>query len=248
LRNFLLFTSLLLFASPAATAQTLGGLDTSPVASVAPGDAILSAARRAVADRLPEAGRSVEVTVVRLSDLPEGTTFEPTTVRVELPRSPVVPKGRLQVSFSVGTERLGSALIQVAHYDSVAIAVEQFSSRDVISPSSLRFVWMETTRFNGEPLTPASLNRWRGTELMARRFLRADSPLRTSDLGPRPAAETGEPVRMTYRRGAFLLDLSCRARDRGQLGDIIRLYADDSDTVYRARLVGAGRAEWIETL
>ncbi|MFT5143667.1 MAG: flagella basal body P-ring formation protein FlgA [Thalassolituus oleivorans] len=248
MRQLLLITSLLLAAAPAAWAQPLGGPGTSSVASMSPEDAILSAATRAVAGRIPGSAGSVEVSVVRVSDLPEGTTFGPSAVHVELPQSPVVPKGRLQISFSVGTERLGTALIQVAHFDSVAIAIEQFSSGDAIIPSSLHFVWMETTRFSGEPVTPGTLDRWGDAELMARRYLRTDSPLRTTDIGPRPAAETGEPVRMSYRRGAFLLDLSCRARERGQLGDIIRLYADDSDTVYRARLVGAGRAEWIETL
>jgi hypothetical protein len=44
------------------------------------------------------------------------------------------------------------------------------------------------------------------------------------------------------------MTLRCKAREPGFVGDVIRVYAPDNDTAYRARLVDAGRATWIETL
>ncbi len=200
----------------------------------------------AIAERAPELASRIEVSVVRQPRAE--VLLADVALQVELPALPVIPRGRLQVKLSRNGESLGTAQVNVAHFDSVATATGAVESGADVTTADLRFVWMETTRFSGDPLTPSALRAFGDLDVIARRSLRADRALRTSDVGPRPAADTGDSVRMLYRRGAFVLDLSCRARDRGQIGDIIRLYADDSDTTYRARLTARGRAEWIETL
>ena len=206
--------------------------------------AVQTATLEAIAARMPALTDRVEVSVTRISAQPQG----PGSLQVTLPERPAVPRGRMQVTLSVGPDAVGSAMIDVAHFDSVAVLAQPISSGDPVSPQDLIFIWMDVTRFSGDPLSARAMREMAGTDLIAHRSLRTDRPLRTSDLGPRPAADTGDPVRMSYRRGAFVLELACRARDRGQIGDIIRLYADESDTVYRARLTAPGKAEWIETL
>jgi flagella basal body P-ring formation protein FlgA len=200
----------------------------------------------AITARAPEMVSRIQVSVVRQPKADVLSAGQP--LQVELPALPVIPRGRLQVKLSRNGESLGTAQVNVAHFDSVATATAAVASGADVITTDLRFVWMETTRFSGDPLTPAALSAFGNADVIARRSLRADRALRTSDVGPRPAADTGDSVRMLYRRGSFVMDLSCRARDRGQIGDIIRLYADDSDTTYRARLTAPGRAEWIETL
>lgn len=197
----------------------------------------------AIAARIPDVSSRIQVAVVRFAG-----SDATGTVSVSLPERPLVPRGRVQVPVSVDGSRVGSALLHVAHFDSVAIYPESAFSGDMVQAELLRFVWMDVTRFSGEPLTRTALAAYDGQELIARTAIRPDRALRRNDIGPRPAADTGDPVRMTYRRGAFVLELACRARDRGRVGDTIRVYADDSDTVYRARLTAPGRAEWIETL
>lgn len=214
-------------------------------APAGPDQELVDAALEAITSRAPELAPRVRVSVIRSPNADEESEE---SLTVELPAVPVIPRGRLQVRLTRGGQSTGTALINVAHFDSVGVVTSPIASSGEITPGTIRFVWMETTRFAGQPLTPRLLAQWGDQAIVARRSLRADRPLRATDLGPRPAAETGDAVRMVYRRGTFKLELSCRARDRGQIGDIIRIYADDSDTMYRARLTAPGRAEWIETL
>ncbi|MEX1055510.1 MAG: flagella basal body P-ring formation protein FlgA, partial [Rhodothermales bacterium] len=62
------------------------------------------------------------------------------------------------------------------------------------------------------------------------------------------AAETGDHVTLNYRRGAVQLRLTCKARESGAVGDVIRVYSDDTRSMYRARLTARGKADWISTL
>lgn len=214
-------------------------------------DWIVQASESALSARTADADERLAISVIRLPSNAEQLADQLDSSddwSIQLPARPHVPKGRLQVTVMHEGARQGTAVIQVAHFDSVAVLTTPVTSGAPVSLEDLEFVWMEVTRFSGEPLTREALSKWGPQELLARRSLKEDRPLRKVDIAPRPAAETGDPVRMVYRRGAFVLDLTCRARDRGQVGDIIRLYADDSDTVYRARLTAPGRAEWIETL
>ncbi|NNE70166.1 MAG: flagellar basal body P-ring formation protein FlgA [Rhodothermales bacterium] len=223
--------------------------DLRPVAAVVliagPDEELIDATLAAIGARAPELVERLRISVIRSSSADEDAAG---TVSVELPAIPVIPRGRLQVRLNRDGQPAGTALINVAHFDSVGVVTAALDSGAELDGSSLRFVWMETTRFSGQPLTPDVLRKWSGEPIVARRSLRVDRPIRVTDVGPRPAADTGDAIRMVYRRGSFKLELSCRARDRGQVGDIIRVYADDSDTMYRARLTGPGRAEWIETL
>jgi flagellar basal body P-ring formation protein FlgA len=200
---------------------------------------------RALEARIPGAAAKAEVAVERIS--PAGS-LGADVLTARLPDQPVVPRGRIQVSLKSVSGPQGRAIVRIAHFDSVATVQSSTFAGEPVRSSDLRFFWIETTRFSGDPLTPTALANWGGTELISRRSLRADRPLRTSDLGPPPAAEAGDPVLMTYRRSAFVMDVTCTSRDRGLVGDVIRLYADDTDTMYRARLTARGRAEWLETL
>jgi len=195
--------------------------------------------------RIPGVSARSSVAVERIVDaelLADGD------LTVQLPSVPIVPRGRLQVVVISETGERTWAMIKVARFDSVATLIASVSSGEPVANADFQFFWIETTRFSGDPITPSILAAMDDGDLVANRSLRADRPLRRSDIGPRPAAEAGDSIIMTHRRSAFVFTVTCKSRDRGKIGDVIRLYDDDTDTMYRARLTARGRAEWLETL
>lgn len=170
--------------------------------------------------------------------------------RVEFRSLDGLPRGSAQVRVyrreNGQWERAGWALLYIAHFDSVLVADRTMRSGDAISRSDVRETWEETTRFRGEPLTASAFDEHR--ELFATRHLREGRTLRSRDVRPAYAADTGESVTVQYRRGALQMELRCKAREPGFVGDVIRVYAPDTDAAYRVRLVEPGFAEWVETL
>ncbi len=140
-------------------------------------------------------------------------------------------------------------MLYVSHYDSVGVITRRLEEDEPVSREDTRFTRIETTRFRGEPLTPEILRQLQANgKLFANRFLKAERTLRITDLRNALDVALGESVIMTYRRNAFALEFTCKARMQGFVGDEIKLFAPATNKTYRARISGPGRARWLETL
>lgn len=207
-------------------------------------------AQTILADRFPGESNRLDVRVLRMSNDVEATA----SARVEFPVLNRVPRGRTQVRVQTHTgnnqwQDAGWAQVYVAHYDSVMMTRRTLSGDEEITADDVYVAWMETTRFRGEPLRASDFEAFRADHpLFATRRLSDGRALRESDVRPPHAATTGSRVEMRYIRRGVLLRVRCKAREPGFIGDVIRLYAPDTDVTYRARLTGPGTAEWIETL
>ena len=228
---FVLATSALA-GVPGALAQAAG----SPEARVQ------AAAEALLAERFPEAAPRLAPRVLRLSaDVPAGGA-----VRLALAGTDGVPRGHTRADIVTDAGRAGWALLYVAHFDSVAVARRGIARGDTLGPDAVEAAWVETTRFHGEPVAPAALRG--GAAPTARRSVRAGEALRRSALRWPAALDTGDAVRVRYRRGGLVLTVEATARERGAVGDAVRVHARATGTTYRVRVTGAGRADWIETL
>ncbi len=223
-----------LLAAPAAWAQPANA------------DALHRATRAALADAFPDDVARLQIDVKRASG-EAGTVSQPRVAFRPLDR---LPRGAAQVQVYQRTNgqwtRAGWALLHVAHYDSVLVTTRTIGPGDAITRDDVRITWRETTRFRGTPLA-ATVFRHDAT-LRADRHLRSGRLLRENDVRPPYAVDTGQTVTVQYQRGRLRMVLRCKAREPGFVGDVIRVYAPDNDAAYRARLVDAGRATWIETL
>ena len=227
----------------------LGLLLAAPAFGQAPPQAVVQqAAEAAIAQAFPGAAARLEVRVTRLGFRPE----EPADggdVQIAFRDGAEVPRGRAQVDVFQNDRKLGWALLHVAHFDSVLVTTRRYRSDEPIDVADLSVAYVETTRFRTPPLRPSDLTADGGTAARyATRFLKEGDVLTAGDLRPPFAADTGAAVRMTYLRHGLRLRLACKAREPGHVGDVIRLYAPDTDVTYRARLTAPGAAEWVETL
>ncbi|SHK18146.1 flagellar basal body P-ring formation chaperone FlgA [Rhodothermus profundi] len=175
-------------------------------------------------------------------------------IRMQLPSTVDDPTGPLQVELwtpdNRGTWRkAGWALFYVARYDSVVVARQALQRGEPVDPTALTIVWQEITRLRTPPLTPTRLRQLQQQGvLLAARSVAAGQILRATDLRPPYAVQTGDTVWMRYRRGTLLLRLRCQARASGFIGDVIELYAPQTQATYRGRIVAPGLVEWIATL
>lgn len=209
-------------------------------------DALRDAVRTVLEDRFPSDAHRVRIDVKRVN----GEAEQVEQPRIEFRSLDRLPRGAAQVRVyrrqEGRWESAGWALLHVAHFDSVLVADHTLRSGDEITRSDVQVQWTETTRFRGQPLPTAAFDV--DHTLFATRYLREERLLRRSDVRPPYAADTGQSVTVQYRRGALQMKLRCKAREPGFVGDVIRVYAPDTDAAYRARLVEPGLAEWIETL
>ena len=217
-------------------------------------DAAIRAAIQKAATAAWEAHLAGTVTAVELHVLRFGGEIDPNLpLRVHFPARPAVPRGRSQVTVealidSIGWQKAGWAWLNVAHFDSVAIAQRVVTKDEALAAEDAVGIWMDITKFPGTPLHPRVLRERVASETaFLTKTVTANRPLRLSDIRPPYAADTGDSVIMHYNRNGVSLELSCKARGRGLTGDIIRLYSPTSKRTYRARLTAAGRADWIET-
>ncbi len=194
--------------------------------------------------------RKAEVRLLRLSGaLPAGGD-----VRAILP-SRKQPVGRIQVLLEhrhageATYRRAGYAMVEIAWYDSVVVARELLPRNISLTPDHVAIVWKDITRFSGEPLTASAYRQAlaRGRTRLTR-MVRPGAVLRTNDLAPALAADTGTPVLMEVKRPGLHITLSCTARQPGHQGMLIRVYCPDTHQHYRARLIAEGKALWIQTL
>lgn len=200
------------------------------------------------ADRFPEVAPRLDVRVVRMGSSVERAS----ALRVRFNQSDAIPRGHAQIrllTLNDGSwDEAGWALLYVAHFDSVAIARSDVPAGRDVRPANVTFAWMETTKFRGEPLLPRDLRILGGEAVFARRPLRAGEAVRKDDLRPAYAAETGQTITVTYRRGGLSMKLRCQAREPGHLGDVIRAYNSDTKSTYQVILTGSGAAKWKSTL
>lgn len=208
-------------------------------------DALRAAVRTVLAERFPADLHRIEVRVERTG----GDADRVQQPRVAFRSLDRLPRGSAQVRVyerrQERWESVGWALLYVAHFDSVLVADRTVRSGDEVTRRDVRARRVETTRFHGEPLPVAAFDT--ADALFATRHLSEGRTLRRGDIRPPYAADTGQSVTMQYQRGGLQMELRCKAREPGFVGDVIRLYAPDTDAAYRARLVEPGRAEWIET-
>lgn len=206
-------------------------------------------AKKTLADRFPADAHRLQIRVLRASDPFDAQVPH----RIDFPFMDRLPRGRTQVNVytkqSSGWQKSGWALLYVALYDSVMVTRHVLDADTPIDTEAVHAAWMETTRFRGEPLRAAEYRSQRAEHpLYSTHRLQDGRALRLNDVRPPYAAQTGSSVEMRYQRRGLVMRLRCKAREPGYTGEVIRLYAPDTDTVYRARLTGPGTAKWIETL
>lgn len=208
------------------------------------------AAENELVNHFPESGSSTKVRVRRL----RGEIDSTARIRVNFAERRGPPRGLARADIEVRTTSgswkvAGWALLYVAHYDSVMTTSTRVRAGEKLSAENVEATWIETTDFRGSPITTEMYrNRLDEGVLVAARLVQAGRPLRGSDVRRPHAAETGSPIDVHYWRGRFSLRLSCKAREPGFTEEIIRVYCPDTQTTYRARIVTASAARWVETL
>ncbi len=205
---------------------------------------LADAAAEALAQRFPAVAHKLSVQV---SHAPENVLALSDPI-VVLSAGAHVPRGRVQVR--VQDRRgaaVGPAMLHVAHFDTVVVATATLSAGTALASGDITLAWRETTRLPGAFLRAADLATLPEV-LFATRHVRTGAVLRSGDLRGAYAADIGAPVALRYARNGVVFTLRTTAREAGHVGDEIRLYAADTRTTYRARLVAPGEALWTETL
>ena len=181
-----------------------------------------------------------EVRVVRLSG-DAARAVPPLRVRFR----DAAPRGRVsaevEAQTAAGWTSAGWAFLDVAVYDSAAVLTADVSRGDVID-GVVRLDRVDVTRLD-DVLAPSEVAGW-----TARRGLAAGTVLTARLAEPPAAAESREPVRVRYTRGAVRVVLDCLARERGAVGETIRARCPDTGATYRVRLTAPGEGDWAGTL
>lgn len=203
---------------------------------------VAAAAEAALAEAWPSVAARAEVRVVRLSGA--AAEAEP-PLRVRF-LDPSPPRGRTSAVVEVEADgawaRAGWAYLEVAHHGTVAVLTRDVARGEPVA-DALRPEAADVTDLP-DALSPDAL----GDGWTAARSLRAGTVL-TGRLVAAPAAvERGDPVRVVYARGAVRIALDGEARERGAVGDEVRVYCDDVRSTFRVRLTGPGAGVWVRTL
>lgn len=213
--------------------------------------AVHDAAEHMLASRFPKQAHRMSVRVRRVG----GTVDSVGPLRLDVPNRGRIPEGPMQVRVRTKTSAgrwstTGWALLEVAHFDSVATVRRRIRPGATVTPSDVEMAWMKITDLRGEPLRASTFRALLDEgALVATRLTDRGRVLRRSDVHPPYAADTGTAIKMLYTRGRLSFRLTCNAREPGRPGDAIRVYCPDTRTTYRARLADDGRtARWIETL
>jgi flagella basal body P-ring formation protein FlgA len=203
---------------------------------------VQAAAETLLAERFPDwAGRLAPRGV-------RAPALDGAAIRLDLVAGAEMPEGHTVAEvLAADGRRIGQATLYVAHWDSVAVASHALARGDTVTAADFAPAWIETTRLRTPPLRWADARRLADAATV-RRSVGAGDALRASDHQAPPAVETGDPVEVRYRRGDLALTLRGQARERGALGEAVRVYCPDVRTTYRVRLVAPGVGEWLETL
>lgn len=209
-------------------------------AGFSPDSLLLHAAEADLQARFPSQAHRFEVRLTH--PWPSETPLS--APQISWPRHPEVPKGRLQVEVIDGGIVRGRAWIFVAHFDSVVIAREALSADQPIDASTVDVVWQETTRQTSF-LTARMLA---DTALVAARSVPEGRIVRLSDVRPPDAVQPGDLVRLTLLRNGMAFLVDTQARQRGHIGQVIRVFSPDTRATYLARITHPGEARWVRTL
>ena len=199
--------------------------------------------------RYEASNAAFEVRVVRTG----GDITKRGSIELIWPEQIDIPKALLRVHVQsrdpLANSYTGWALLYIAHFDSVLVLNHSAKNNDRVSDSDISTIWTETTRFHGTPLTPQHYRQLKASgNVYANRFLSEQRMLKATDLRNAFDVETGQQVIMTYLRNGITLELSCKSRNKGYKGDIIKLFSSDTQQMYKARILGPQKAIWVETL
>ena len=177
-----------------------------------------------------------EVRVVRLSPAARDAA-PPLRVRFEDEK----PRGRVSAEVeALGPDgawaRAGWAYLDVAVFATAAVLTRDVDRGEPLN-DAVRLERVEVT--GAAPLAG-------GAGWTAARSLRAGTVLTERLVAAPPAAERGDPVRLRYRRGGVAVSLDCTARERGAVGETVRVACDRA--TYRALLTAPGQGDWTATL
>lgn len=204
-----------------------------------------AAATAALAEAWPDVAARATVRVVRLSG---GAERARPPVRVRF-LDAAAPRGRASVEVEApagdGWARAGWALLDVAHTGTAAVLVRPLARGEAVTPDAYRLDAVETTRLAEPPLAPDSLVT---TDWTASRPLAAGTVLTRRVLALPLAAETGDAVRVRYQRGAVQIAFEAVARERGAVGETVRVYDASTRRTHRVRLTASGEGAWLSTL
>ena len=197
---------------------------------------VAAAAELAIADVWPDA----EVRVVRLSA--EAEAAQP-PLRVRFLDD--APRGRASAEVETLTDSswtsAGWAYLDVTVYDTALVLTRDVNRGDALAEAVSR----QRVEIPSDPLLSPDhpLEGW-----SAARSLRAGTVL-TARLADAPSAvEPRAPLRVRYTRGALSVTLSCEARERGAIGDVIRASCPNPRATYHVRLTAPGEGVWTRTL
>ena len=210
---------------------------------------IIEAAEAVLSSRYAQFGTGLQVRVVRTG----GVISSDKSLQVNWPPKAEIPRALLRVNVQSqntdGEEQEGWALLYIAHFDSVMVLNRSVKNDEQLLNSDVSTAWMETTRFRGTPLTPVQYKKLKQRgPIYANRYVGEKRALKTNDLRNQYDVDTGQQVLMAYERRGVALELTCKSRNRGFLGDIIKLYSPDTQLMYKAEITGPQKAIWIETL
>ena len=207
---------------------------------------LIEAVEAILIDRYPHRQTNLHVRIVRTG----GTIDLNGPFEILFRETREVPRALQRVEVqSTEKNETGWALVYIAHYDSVLAINRSVKKDERVSADDLNAVWTETTRFHGEPLTPATVRHLLANgDIFANRFVTADRILKRQDLRNAYAVSTGQSVSMHYQRRGISLSLTCKARSQGFTGDLVKLYSPDTQLMYKAKIIGPGVTVWVETL
>ena len=183
-----------------------------------------------------------------------GTINERGSLDLIWPERHEMPKALLRVtvqSKDAQTQHVdtGWALLYIAHYDSVLVLNRRIKQDEHVLDTDLSIIWSETTRFHGNPLTPRYYKALASAgTVYANRYIAENRTLKKNDLRNAFDVVTGQQVIMTYIRNGITLELTCKSRNKGFKGDIVKLFSPDTQHMYKARISGPQKADWVETL
>ena len=210
---------------------------------------ITEAAETVLSNRYTLPDTHLEVRVVRTG----GDIGESGPLELFWPDRPEVPKALLRVNIhsQVGhsNRQEGWALLYIAHFDSVLVANRSIKNSEGVLESDVSTIWAETTRFHGNPLSPESFRQLaKQGDIYSNRYLSEKKILKENDLRNAYDVDTGQQVIMHYNRNGISLELTCKSRNRGFKGDLIKLFSPDTQHTYKARITASQTATWVETL
>ena len=197
---------------------------------------VQAAAQAAVAAVWPDA----EVRVVRLSPAAREAA-PPLRVRFRDDR----PRGRVSAEVeALGPDgawvRAGWAYLDVAVFATAAVLARDVDRGEPLDDA------VRLGRVEVAGAAPLGASFRGGAGWTAARSLPAGTVLTERLVVAPPAAERGDPVRLRYRRGGVAVTLNCTARERGVLGEAVRVACDRA--TYRALLTAPGQGDWTATL